>query len=82
MITTDRTKGIRKYGALLVLVMFLFFAGSTYAQGFGDIGFDDNVDDETRQGPISGLVGVTLLAGAFFGGKKIYDANKNSKDNT
>jgi len=56
----------------IILVGMLFTSTLCLAQFDGaPIDFFDNVNDETPAAPIDGLVGLALIAGAFYGAKKI-----------
>ncbi|WP_309729880.1 PID-CTERM protein-sorting domain-containing protein [Mesonia maritima] len=54
---------------IVIVLIVLLFSTPIFAQLPG---FDDNVDDEgTSAAPIDGFVGLALVAGAFYGAKKL-----------
>lgn len=58
------------YIVLTILVIMLLLSTTSYGQGFGDLGFPDDVDDETPA-PINGLIAIGLVVGGYLGIKKV-----------
>jgi hypothetical protein len=57
----------KKVLPILFLRLFLFTSSEVHSQ----IGFPDDVGDETPAAPIDGLLGLGLAAGAWYGIKKL-----------
>ncbi|MBZ9651617.1 hypothetical protein [Psychroflexus montanilacus] len=58
------------YITLAIVVLLLLVTTSGYAQGMGDIGFPDDVDDEPVA-PINGLIALGLAVGGYLGIRKV-----------
>ena len=59
------------YIVLGVLVILLLISTTSFGQGLGDIGFDDDVDDSGTAAPINGLIALGLAIGGYLGIKKV-----------
>ncbi len=57
----------------LTLILCLFMANTSYAQGgLGDLpGFETGVDDEVPAAPINGLIWLGIAVASYFGVKKL-----------
>jgi len=64
-------KKINNHTSKIVFAIALFIYAMAVQPAQAQIGFDDDVDDEVPAAPIDGLLGLGIVAGAWYGVRKL-----------